>query len=326
MAGYFDFYKSKLGDKSSSVRLVREKTYKDNINLNFCLADGYKQVRCWDRSHVDKGHIEPVDSEIIVRGGTNGYERFMTFRPDVQVDIGAYILYDDGRAYIIRELQTEHPTHTYRAFECNQTLRLYGCPVEFPCFSYNSTYSSKGIIDLDRAYGLDSRNKIYIQKNVFSNRLLEHHRGYRIRLGDEQGWYTFYITEMDDLSYKGMYIVSLKIDETNPLDGSLGDSYAFNENPIDFSDLIMMNPETGTPVEKPIASPVLYSDMYYNIGEEFEVVSNKSILKWTVNEESLTIVETLEKSIKLKAIKKGLANIQALDTDDRTVEKAIMIK
>lgn len=325
MAGYLELYKNKLGNKGSNVRLEREKQYKDTINLNFCSADGYKSVRYWDRSHVDKGYVEAEAVDTIVRGGTNGYERFFTFRPDVKMEIGTYIQYDDGRAFIIRECNLEHPTHTYRAFECNQTLRLHGCPVEFPCFSYNSTYSSKGIIDLDRAYGLDSRNKIYIQKNVFSNRLLEHHRGYRIRLGDEQGWYTFYITEMDDLSYRGMYIVSLKIDESNALDGTMGAPYAFNENPIDFSDLIMTTP-SGEAVTTPVASPVLHSGMYYNVGDEFEIVSSKNIAQWAVDENAVSILEIRDNSIKLKPLDKGLLTIQATDIDNLTVEKTIMIK
>ncbi len=217
MAGYFDVYKKRMANKSGTSRAVRETSVRTTLDRNFILMDGYTVGTYMDREHADDGEELGTEIELVMRTSTNSYERYLTFRPNTEITIGTYITVGD-EILIVRERQTIEPLPVYRAFACNQVLKLKDCPFEFPCFSYNSTYSSKGIIDIDRAYGLDSRNKIYVQKNKFSNRLLEHHRGYRIRLGDEDGYYSFYITEMDDLSYKGMYIISLKIDEIHPSD------------------------------------------------------------------------------------------------------------
>lgn len=323
MAGYLDVYRKKLGNKPSSIRERRIEENKATLNRNFQIADGYKLVTYWDRTNVDDGHKDEETIEIISRTGTNGYERFFTFRPDTQIAIGTYVKYKDGRTFIIRELSTEEPMPTYRAFECNQVLRLKGCPIDFPCFSYNSTYSSKGILDLDRVYGLDSRNKIYIQKNVFSNRLWEHHRGYRIQLGDKETRYTFYITEMDDLSYKGMYVVSLKIDEVNPYDG---EEYAHNDNVIDFSDLIVNDPDTGEVIPNATATPILHGDMYHYLDDEVELIPSKKIKTWEFDSEMIQVLEQTETVFKGVAKKAGLTVVKATDTDNKEVEKPIMIK
>ena len=319
---YLDGYRKRLGvDSNKTVAKVRHKSAKSTIDRNFSLEEGHMEGSFQDRTHVDNGSYNKEYIDFVMRISTNSYERYLTFRPDTVVKVGTYITTEDGETLIVRELQTKEPCPVYRAFACNQVLKLEGCPVDFPCFSFNSTYSSKGMIDIDRAYGLDSRNKLYIQKNKFSNRLLENHRGYRIRLGDEDGYYSFYITEMDDLSYKGMYVISLKIDEVHPLDK---DEFSYNENQIDFSDLCgIVNGEIDTTV---VPEPKLYGESYVVLGDIIEIVSDKDIMIWVESTEDLEVISKDARTFKAKAIKQGFTVLTAIDLDGKTVNKTIRIK
>ena len=322
MAGYFDVYKKRMASKSSTSREVREQAVRSTLDRNFVLMDGYVVGTYIARSQVDDDTYqnETKEIELAMRTSTNSYERYLTFRPETEVAVGTYIKVGN-ETLVVRERQTVEPLPVYRAFACNQVLRLKDCPFEFPCFSYNSTYSSKGIIDIDRAYGLDSRNKIYVQKNKFSNRLLEHHRGYRIRLGDEDGYYSFYITEMDDLSYKGMYIISLKIDEVHPSDEGV---YCFNEDPINFSDLIYIDGQ-GNPTDQ-VEQPVLVGESYLYIGEEYEFACSKTVNSWEYDSTCIEAISVEGQTFKCRPLRVGITTISITDKDGIEIIKNIIIK
>jgi hypothetical protein len=147
-------------------------------------------------------------------------------------------------------------------------LRIKGFPEEgFPCYGFNSSYSSKGMIDSDVVYTLDSRNKIYVQKNKYTVKLFEKHRGYRIILGDEETKYNYFITEMDDISYPGMFIISLKIDERHPNDDGF---YAYNKEEIKFD-----NTDAGIIINSTLP--------YCRVGQKTILSSNKPVT-WFVND------------------------------------------
>ena len=322
MAGYFDVYKKRMASKSSTSREVREQTVRSTLDRNFVLMDGYVVGTYITRSQVDDDTYqnETKEIELAMRTSTNSYERYLTFRPETEVAVGTYIKVGN-ETLVVRERQTVEPLPVYRAFACNQVLKLKDCPFEFPCFSYNSTYSSKGIIDIDRAYGLDSRNKIYVQKNKFSNRLLEHHRGYRIRLGDEDGYYSFYITEMDDLSYKGMYIISLKIDEIHPSDEG---AYCYNEDPINFSDLIYIDNQ-GNPTDQ-VEQPILVGESYLYIGEEYEFACSKTVNSWEYDSTCIEAISVEGQTFKCRPLRVGITTISITDKDGIEIIKNIIIK
>ena len=267
---------------------------------------------------------KPLD--IVISTNTNGYERLISCRPDTLLKAGTYIYYEEmgiKKIAIIRELLKSEPIPTYKAFECSQTLTIKNCPYPFPCFSYNSTYSSKGLIDTDRNYILDSRNKLYIQKNEFSCRLWEQYHGYRIILGDDDGTVVFKITEMDDFSYKGMFIVSLKVEQRHHLDGVENKLWAYNEKEIDFSDL-GNSEEEGVEVIKPLE---IMSELYYRVGDTFEMIATKPVNEWNYD---LSFFSTLEiedeYTLKGKLAKTGKLIIKAIDADNQEATKTIIIK
>lgn len=334
MSTYSDRYKARMGEQSNgSNREVRMKQTKATYNRNFKDVEGYREGILWDRDTVDSGHQkESTPIDVVMTTNSNGYEKLLTFRPDTKIKIGSYIKIkefegdEEPKTYIVRELMKPDPVPTYKAFECSQTLLIKGCPIPFPCFSYNSTYSSKGLIDADVGYTLDSRNKLYIQKNKFSCRLWEYYHGYRIRLGDEEGWVTFKITEMDDFSYKGMFIVSLKVEQSHHLDGAEEPTYAWNEREIDFSDLISEVNDDGV-ISEPVEALYLDYENYGRVGKEFEIVSNKPIKEWEYDatffdDDIIAITDTFM----AMPIKSGMTTIKATDTDGQTETVTLIIK
>ena len=332
MSEYSDRYKARmarLGDGTN--RSKRNQQAKDTYNRHFKDAIGYREGTVWDRNSVEKGWVQEEVVDLIVETNTNGYEKMVSCRPDTRLVVGSYLKFKEfendkePKTYIIRELVKPDPIPTYRVFECSQTLYIKGSPISFPCFSYNSTYSSKGLIDTDRNYMLDSRNKLYIQKNKFSCRLWENYHGYRIRMGDEDGWVTFKITEMDDFSYKGMFIVSLKVEQRHHLDGAESPQYAYNENEIDFSDLGYELIEDG--VASTIKSQIILEyDYYAKVGKEIEVASNKDIRTWDYSSSMLDNIIELQNTFKATPIKEGMISISATDSDGQVETINIIVK
>ena len=326
MSRYSEMYRQRVAKGTNgSARQIRLQQAKDNYDRNFKDIMGYLQAEYLDADMVNNSELaKPLD--IVISTNTNGYERLISCRPDTLLKAGTYIYYEEmgiKKIAIIRELLKSEPIPTYKAFECSQTLTIKNCPYPFPCFSYNSTYSSKGLIDTDRNYILDSRNKLYIQKNEFSCRLWEQYHGYRIILGDDDGTVVFKITEMDDFSYKGMFIVSLKVEQRHDLDGVENKLWAYNEKEIDFSDL-GGSEEEGVEVIKPLE---IMSEMYYRVGDTFEMIATKPVNEWNYD---LSFFSTLEiedeYTLKGKLAKTGKLIIKAIDADNQEATKTIIIK
>lgn len=326
MSRYSEMYRQRVAKGTDgSARQIRLQQAKDNYDRNFKDIMGYLQAEYLDAEMVNNNELaKPLD--IVISTNTNGYERLISCRPDTLLKAGTYIYYEEmgiKKVAIIRELLKSEPIPTYKAFECSQTLTIKNCPYPFPCFSYNSTYSSKGLIDTDRNYILDSRNKLYIQKNEFSCRLWEQYHGYRIILGDDDGTVVFKITEMDDFSYKGMFIVSLKVEQRHHLDGVENKLWAYNEKEIDFSDL-GNSEEEGVEVIKPLE---IMSEMYYRVGDTFEMIATKPVNEWNYDLSFFSSLEIEdEHTLKGKLAKTGKLIIKAIDADNQEATKTIIIK
>ena len=326
MSRYSEMYRQRVAKGTNgSARQIRLQQAKDNYDRNFKDIMGYLQAEYLDADMVNNSELaKPLD--IVISTNTNGYERLISCRPDTLLKAGTYIYYEEmgiKKVAIIRELLKSEPIPTYKAFECSQTLTIKNCPYPFPCFSYNSTYSSKGLIDTDRNYILDSRNKLYIQKNEFSCRLWEQYHGYRIILGDDDGTVVFKITEMDDFSYKGMFIVSLKVEQRHHLDGVENKLWAYNEKEIDFSDL-GNSEEEGVEVIKPLE---IMSEMYYRVGDTFEMIATKPVNEWNYDLSFFSSLEIEdEHTLKGKLAKTGKLTIKAIDADNQEATKTIIIK
>ena len=313
-------YGKRHKNHNRKIKEQRRKAADLNNELAWELADGHQDAHILTRMEIDNNTDEWYDMDVLVRHALTGQEKKIITKPYITLPIGSYVRYNDVTC-IIREnlLDPQDVMPSYRAFVCTTELRLKGCPFTFPVYAFNSSYSSKGLIDLDKVMGIDSRNKLYIQKNKYTVRLYEHHRNYRIIIGDEETQYYYFITEMDDISYPNMFVISLKIDEKHPNDDGF---YAYNENPIDFSDLYSTENK-----EENINLPIIYCDSYYEVEEVFEVECNNFISTVEFDNNCLELVEIVNGTIaKIKAVETGLVEMTITDSYGSKVTKNIIIK
>ena len=313
-------YGKRHKNHNRKIKEQRRKAADLNNELAWELADGHQDSQVLTRIEIDNNTDVWYDMDILVRHALTGQEKKIITKPYVTLPIGSYVRYNDITC-IIREnlLDPQDVMPSYKAFICTTELHLKGCPFSFPVYAFNSSYSSKGLIDLDKVMGLDSRNKLYVQKNKYTVRLYEHHRNYRVVVGDEETQYYYFITEMDDISYPGMFVISLKIDEKHPNDEGF---YAFNENSIDFSDLYSIENK-----EENISLPIIYCDSYYEVEEIFEVECNNFINTVEFDDDCLELIEIVNGTIaKIKAVEKGLVEMTITDSYGSKVTKNIIIK
>ena len=292
------------------------------IQLSFTSADGY-----FKGYKKGKNDSESQDYDFLIKHTLVGQEKKIITRPMEELPAGTYIKYkprvhsDREIIMIVREcLLDDDLMPSYKAYVCQDVLRLEGCPVEFPVYGFNSTYSSKGVIDVDKVYSLDSRNKIYVQRNEYTIQLFRHHRNYRIVLGSEETKYTYFITEMDDISYPGMFVISLKIDERHPNDNDL---YAYNETKIQF-----VTPSNNNNTNKDKEPLEIECDDYYYVGDQITIIGSNELTNIDVSDFGLVseIKQQDDNTYVLECKKPGLLTITVEDKYKNKVEKNIIIK
>ena len=321
MSTPFERYKKRLGHayNKTGTNDHRKAQAIVNMQLSFSSADGYFKGYKKTKNDTDWQEYDFLMKHTLV-----GQEKKIITRPMEELPIGTYIKYqphihsDREVVMIIREcLLDDDLMPSYKAYVCQDVLRLEGCPVEFPVYGFNSTYSSKGVIDIDKAYSLDSRNKIYVQRNEYTIQLFKHHRNSRIVLGSEETKYTYCITEMDDISYPGMFIISLKVDERHPNDGDL---YAYNETKIQFTTSNNSNKDKE-PLE-------IECDDYYFVGDEMIIIGSNELTNIDVSDFGLVseIKQQDDNTYVLECKKPGLLTITVEDKYKNKVEKNIIIK
>ena len=317
-------YRRKLQGQQRVIKEQRRKAADLNNELAWELADGHQDVQVLTRTAIDDMTGEWRDGDMLIRHALTGQEKKIITKPYVQLPIGSYVKYSNVTC-IVREalLDPNDVMPSYKAYVCTSELHLKGCPFTFPVYAFNSSYSSKGIVDYDKVLGLDSRNKLYLQKNKFTVRLQHHHRNYRIIIGDEETKYYYYITEMDDVSYPGMFVVSLKIDEMHPNDNGF---YAYNENPIDFSDLIGVDEEVEE--SQVTAQPIIYCSSYLKVGETYKIECNNPIAICEVNDYDMVSLREEEHGAYYTVSPQvpGILKITITDIYGNVVTKDVIIK
>lgn len=318
-------YKKRLQNRNQAIKEQRRKAADLNNELAWELADGHQDALILTRKEIDNNTDEWFEMDVLIRHALTGQEKKVVTKPYVDLPIGSYVKYNDITC-IVREnlLDPQDVMPSYKAYVCTTQLHLKGCPFSFPVYAFNSSYSSKGLIDFDKVMGLDSRNKLYLQKNKFTVRLHQNHRNYRIIIGDEETKYYYYITEMDDISYPGMFVVSLKIDEMHPSDDGF---YAYNESPIDFSDLIDVD-EEETEEPQITAQPIIYCSSYLKVGETYKIECNNPIKICEVSDYDMVSLHEEEDGLHYTILAQvpGILRITLTDVYDNVVTKDVIIK
>ena len=152
---YLEIYKKRMGGTKTQAHDKRHETAKHIANRNFTLTEGYFPAILNERGS------EAVEIDIAVRSGTSELQKYIFFRPDTRVKIGSYVTYN-GKTYIVREVNIDVNTPKGDCYYCNQAISFKGLDKAIPCYSNSTTYGSKGILDQNKFYELDSKTKVYI--------------------------------------------------------------------------------------------------------------------------------------------------------------------
>lgn len=280
---YFETYKKRLAKNSSGVLETRMNVGKRQINDNFNLIQGYKKAIVQEDCET-----EPREIEVVVKSANTELEKRIFFRPDTNISVGSYISYGD-KTYILREIDVDQLSPKGVCFHCNRYINFEGVEEPFYCYTNSTTYGSKGIIDQDKFYELDSKTKIYIQRNKYTDTL---QIGQRIMFANR---YVYKITEIDDLVYSKMYIIVAQRDETLPMD-DFARNLAYNE----VSPLPSVDGDSS--VEEEIA---ITGESKLKIGKPTQFYINTNDGEWSVDDSSIAELTVEDNVATLIGMKTG---------------------
>ena len=296
---YLELYKKRLAGSEHSVRAVREETAKNTANRNFVSTQGYFPAT------LKENGSEARNIDIIVRSGTSELQKYLLLRPNTTVQTGAYITYNE-KTYIVKEVNTDVLLPKADCYLCNRELNFRGEKHAIPCYTNSTTYGSKGILDQDKFYELDSKTKIYIQLNPITEKLKI---GQRVMFAHK---YIYKITEIDDLVFPNMLTIVAQRDEAMPMD--------------DFEANIAWN--AYEPAINEEEDDVILEIMGANKFKlnETSVYTITIPVKWEIDDTTIaTIVEQSDQSIKVRGIKRGWVTLSAISPEGKIYTKEIMI-
>lgn len=295
---YLELYKKRMGGSETSIHNVRETAAKNTANRNFVSAQGYFPARL----HENDGESKNID--IIVRSGTSELQKYIMLRPDTTVETGAYISYNN-KIYIVKEVNVDVMLPKADCYLCNQKLNFRGIEHPIPCYTNSTTYGSKGILDQDKFYELDSKTKIYIQRNIVTEKM---YVGQRIMFANK---YVYKITEMDDLVFPNLYIIVAQRDESMPMD--------------DFENNLAWNAYETTGKEEVVEPSEIVGDEKFKLHESRTYTINRPVT-WEIDDAAITTISNMtETSVELQGIKRGWVTLSATDSTGQSYEKDIMI-
>lgn len=310
---YFEIYKKRINKDGNNLREKREKDSRDTLDRNFNLINGYKKCLLLEPEDVNKnlGVKKPFD--IVIKSGTEELKKDFMFRPNVKVANGSYISIDgEDRTYIVNITNYDGTLPVAHCYLCNEKIKLKGCPVEFPIYENSTTFGTKGIVDNggSKFLELDSKTRAYLQYNKFTERIP---LGYRFIFKNR---YVFSVTEIDHMVYDHL-IVTMKITERHPND-DFENNIAWNEHPIDFTDLLhdKVHDETLH----------INGSSSIRVGKTEDYFINWSLVDWSYSGEGeIEIVSHDEESVTILGIKKGIVTLTATTSLGIKIEKNILI-
>lgn len=304
---YLKLYRKKLNRDGNNIREKRLNDSKNALDRNFVAMNGYRECTLLEHMNFTTETRESVPFEIVVKSETDELKKTFLLRPNITVSNGSYISFE-GRTYIIKETNIDPILPTSSAYLCNREIKLHKDDDPIPCYTNSTTYGSKGILDQEKFYELDSKTKIFIQRNEVTENM---YIGQRIMFGSR---YVYKITEMDDLVYPQMFICVAQRDENVPMD--------------DFENNVAWNP-----YEKPTTPNTEDEDIVVEItgvnkiklGETFTYESNLDV-EWDIDDPTIaTITHFTNNTVELMGVKRGWVTLTATTVDGIVGELNIMI-
>ena len=283
---YLELYKKRMNRDMGDVLDIRTKIGEDAINRNFKKAHGYKLASLMR----EIGYVSE-DIDIVVNSKTSELEKSFELRPNTEVGVGSYISYDN-KTYIIREVNYDSLNPSAYGFYCNQKINFKNIEYDFPCYTNSTTYGSKGILDQTKFYELDSKTKIYIQKNKYTDKIKI---GQRVMFDNR---YLYKITEIDDLVFKGMFTAVAQRDESMPMD-DFENNVAWNEYEEDVPENVVSE---------------IKGDEKVKLGNTGVYTTDIEDANWNIDDESIaTIIECSGNSVTVKFNKRGWFTLSCND-------------
>lgn len=213
---YLDRYRKRVGQHGTTHKeqmMNEEKEW---------LEEGFNDVL----GHVDAflNKEEPID--LVIQSTTNNLTKSAMLRPsDIErVGSGAYLSFD-GDTWIVRSTNKSRLSPIAELYLCNQVINFPNMEEGVPCYANSTSFGTKGIADTDKFYELDSKTRLYIQRNEITEKL---YLGYRFMLAHRN---VYEITEIDDMVYPGLYIVTCKLVELCDMDDT-ENNLAYNGIPL----------------------------------------------------------------------------------------------
>lgn len=315
---YFDVYRKKIKRNGSNIREKRERDSKSDINRNFDSMLGYRECTLTEPKDINENLGVGRYFEVVIRSSSEELEKDLLLRPDTFIESGSYVFMkaenvnDKDRTYIVNTINRDSITPVAHSYLCNETIRIKGCPVDFPVYENSTTFGTKGIVDNggSKFLELDSKTRAYLQYNKFTSRIP---LGYRFIFKKK---YVFSVTEIDHMVYDHL-IVTMKITERHPND-DFENNIAWNEFDIDFSDLLEDNISSD--------SLIIDGDSSIRVGKTADYFINSDNVSWMVdNEELAQIVSQDSESVTLLGVSKGIVKLMGTTLNGASVSKNIII-
>lgn len=304
---YLKLYRKRLNRDGNNIREKRLNDSKNALDRNFVAMNGYRECTLLEHMNFTTETRESVPFEIVVKSETDELKKTFLLRPNTTVSNGSYISFE-GRTYIIKETNIDPILPTSSAYLCNREIKLHKDDDPIPCYTNSTTYGSKGILDQEKFYELDSKTKIFIQRNEVTENMCI---GQRIMFGSR---YVYKITEMDDLVYPQMFICVAQREENVPMD--------------DFENNVAWNSyEKPTPpnTEDDDTIVEITGVSKIKLGETFTYGSNLDVV-WDVDDPTIaTITHFTNNAVELMGIKRGWVTLTATTVDEVVSELNIMI-
>lgn len=222
---FSDVYKKTLLNRGGSVLGADIAHSKNTTNRSFVNDYTYKKGR------LQKPNMEVIDIDTRrVSKDKNTYDKDIYFRPDTMVDVGSYLIYDDG-IYLVNGFNKDYINPKASATECEQELcfSFIGNPI--PCIAQGESYGVKITGGTEFNTQVDTKVKITIQSNEETRKIKPDHRF--IFNHSEYGVY-----KIGDVTVynHGLLVFTCQKDEYMPQHDDLENNIAFNGDikpPID---------------------------------------------------------------------------------------------
>lgn len=222
---FSDVYKKTLLNRGGSVLGADIAHSKNTTNRSFVNDYSYKKGR------LQKPNMEVIDIDTRrVSKDKNTYDKDIYFRPDTMVDVGSYLIYDDG-IYLVNGFNKDYINPKASATECEQELcfSFIGNPI--PCIAQGESYGVKITGGTEFNTQVDTKVKITIQSNEETRKIKPDHRF--IFNHSEYGVY-----KIGDVTVynHGLLVFTCQKDEYMPQHDDLKNNIAFNGDikpPID---------------------------------------------------------------------------------------------